>query len=125
MVHKFNRKKPEEVDLEFYYRTKTIPMAWQVFGKSRVSNEWLPVVQQRKFKEDAEKDLKQAKWNIALKPVYKDYKLLLVPASKMEIRERKLLKGLEKRRTLRGAIESPVGFLAEQKYWGKIPMLGV
>jgi len=125
MVHTFNRKKPEELDLEFYYRTKTIPMAWQVFGKLRTSDNWLPVVQQRKFREDAEKDLKQARWNIPLKPVYKDYKLLLVPATPTEMTERKLLKGLEKRRTLRGAIESPIGFLAEQKYWGRIPMLGI
>jgi predicted ABC-class ATPase len=125
MSHKFNRKKAEEVDLEFYRRTKTIPMAWQVFGKLRTTNDWLPVVQQRKFREDAEKDLKQSKWNIPLKPIYKEYKMLLVPASKTEMSERKLLKGLEKRKTLRGAIESPIGFLAEQKYWGRIPFLGV
>jgi hypothetical protein len=125
MVHTFNRKKPEEVDLEFYRRTKTIPMAWQVFGKLRTTGDWLPVLQQRKFREDAEKDLTQAKWNIPLKPVYKEYKLLVVPATSMEMTERKLLKGLEKRKILRGAIESPIGFLAEQKYWGRIPMLGI
>jgi hypothetical protein len=125
MVHTFNRKKPEEVDLEFYRRTRTVPLAWQVFGKFRATDQWFVVSQQRKFKEDAEKDLKQARWNIPLKPVYKDYKLLLVPASKTEMSERKILKGLEKKRTLRGAIESPVGFLAESKYFGRIPFLGI
>ena len=129
-MHKFNkRKQPEEVDLEFYRRTKTVPLAWQVYGKHKIGNIWLAVAQQRQSKEDAQKDMKMLKYSITTKvpPMFKEFKLIQVPASESEMSQRKLFKKLHLKGTTKGAIESVYGTIAESKWGGSIPMkfLGV
>jgi len=124
MVHKFNkRKQPEEIDLEFYRRTKTVPLAWQVYGEHRIGNVWLPLAQQRQSKEDAEKDMSVLKYSITTKvpPLIKKMKLVQVPASEGEMSQRRLFKKLGLKGTKKGAIESVYGTIAEFRWGGGLP----
>ena len=130
MVHRFNRKQPEEIDLEFYRRTKTVPLAWQVYGKHKIGNIWTALAQQRKSKEDALKDMKMLKYSLTTKipPLIKEMKLVQVPASESEMSQRRLLEKLKLKGIKRGAVESFIGTIEESKFFGGIPsarMLGL
>ncbi|MEM4271382.1 MAG: hypothetical protein QXO70_04810 [Candidatus Pacearchaeota archaeon] len=124
-LHKFNkRKQTEEFDPEFYRRTKTVPLAWQVYGKHKIGDIWLPLSQQRKTKEDAEKDLRMLRYSVTTKipPLFKEIKLIQVPASPSEMSQRKLFKKLRLKGTKKGTVESIYGTIAESKWGGTIPL---
>ena len=109
MVHK-NRRRPEEM-LDLYRKSQHVPVAWQLFVKDRVTNQWHPLGQQRKYQTDAEKDRNNI--FVGLNPIaraeFKEFKVIQVPASPGELWQRRVLRTLQKYPTLRGFAESFVG----------------
>jgi len=123
MVHAHKRRQPEELGLDYYRRTKTVPLAWQVYGKHKIGNTWMALSQQRQSKDDAEKDKKMLKYSVTTQvpPLFKEFKIIQVPASKSEISQRKFFKKVGLKGTAKGFVESVGGTIAETKWGGSIP----
>jgi hypothetical protein len=122
-MHRTKRKQPEEFDLDFYRRTKTVPLAWQVYGKHKIGNVWIPLAQQRQSKEDAEKDKRMLRFSITTKipPLIKETKIVQVPASESEMSQRRFFKKVGLKGGAKGFVESVGGTIAESRWGGALP----
>jgi hypothetical protein len=119
-MHKKRKRRSREEMLALYQKSKKVPVAWQLYAKGRVDNEWHPLGQQHKYRKDAELDKKNVfiGMNPGSRAVFKKFKVIQTPATGNELTQRRLLRTLEKHPGVRGFMENFVG-VGEFKIYGE------